>query len=141
MVMFMENINSNLIAIGIILNKSQDILIAKRLSNKPMGDLWEFPGGKKETGEDIEDTLKREIKEEVNIYIKVRKKLISFQDEGSLEKRTFYVFICDWVSGVAVPLASQEIKWIPLNQLKNYKFPKANKKIISEIVKYFRDYS
>ncbi len=54
---------------GIIL-KEDKILIAKRGLDKKFGGRWEFPGGKLEPGESLQDCIKRELEEELNISIK-----------------------------------------------------------------------
>lgn len=56
-----------------IIYKGDKFLIAQRNLKKSQGGLWEFPGGKIEQGESREDALKREIREEFNAEIKVRR--------------------------------------------------------------------
>ena len=55
------------VAVGVIINESQQVLIAQRHPNSHKGGLWEFPGGKKEESESIETALKREFAEEIGI--------------------------------------------------------------------------
>ncbi|MEL6623721.1 MAG: (deoxy)nucleoside triphosphate pyrophosphohydrolase, partial [Pseudomonadota bacterium] len=56
-----------LVAACAIINDDSQVLIAKRPEGKPMAGLWEFPGGKVEPGETPEETLYRELYEELNI--------------------------------------------------------------------------
>ncbi len=57
------------VAVGILMKDNGDILLAQRPVGKPYEGYWEFPGGKVETGETIEDALKREFMEELGIAI------------------------------------------------------------------------
>jgi len=57
------------VACGIMFNKENKILMGLRPSNKEDANFWEFPGGKRENNETIEECLKREWKEELNLDI------------------------------------------------------------------------
>ena len=72
---------SNLIKVscGIMYNKHNKILMGLRPMSKNSGGYWEFPGGKKETNENIVDCLKREWREELNLEIDVKKHIISYE--------------------------------------------------------------
>ena len=124
------------IGIGIVFNKSGELLIDQRLENSSMGGMWEFPGGKKFSDESIEMTIKRELKEELGIVVKVGAKLLSFQHTYTNKKLDFTVHLCELKSGEAKPLASQKILWIFPEKLSNFNFPAANQKIISELYKH-----
>lgn len=56
---------------AIIRNEKNEVLIAKRKDHKSLGGFWEFPGGKIEKDESSEESLKRELKEEMDIDIEV----------------------------------------------------------------------
>ena len=83
------------IGLALVFNKDGEILIDQRLDSGSMGGMWEFPGGKKESNEPIEKTIKREIKEEIGIDIKLVEKLLSFEHTYSHKKLFFTVYICD----------------------------------------------
>ncbi|MGX6592772.1 (deoxy)nucleoside triphosphate pyrophosphohydrolase [Cetobacterium ceti] len=55
---------------GVIENSKKEILCTLRSENKSLGNMWEFPGGKIEKGETLEEGLKRELLEELNIKVK-----------------------------------------------------------------------
>ena len=59
------------VVMGLLFNDSGRILIARRNPSKRYGGLWEFPGGKIEAGETIEEALEREIMEELDAPIMV----------------------------------------------------------------------
>ena len=72
---------------AIIENSKHEILCTLRPKNKSLGNMWEFPGGKLEEGESDEIALKREIKEELNIEIKVK----GFYEKVSKEYESFII--------------------------------------------------
>ncbi len=131
-----ENISLQEIGLGIVFNKNGELLIDQRLESKSMGGLWEFPGGKKTADESIEQTIERELKEELDIVVKVGLKLLSFEYAYSLNRLCFTVHICDWISGEPKPLASKKLLWVAPDQLFDFAFPAANTKIIYALHKH-----
>ena len=57
------------VAVGVIINDQQQVLIAKRPDHLHQGGLWEFPGGKVDNGEDVEQALVRELHEELDLDV------------------------------------------------------------------------
>ncbi len=123
------------IGIGLVFNKNGELLIDQRLETSNMGGMWEFPGGKKNPDEFIEDTIARELKEELGIVVKVGAKLLSFDHAYTNKRLYFTVHFCEWISGQPRPLASQKILWVSPEKLLDFPFPSANIKIISELHK------
>lgn len=66
------------VACGIMYNENNQILLGKRHSKGPYPNIWEFPGGKLEQGETLEECLQREWQEELNLSITIDSKLITF---------------------------------------------------------------
>ena len=66
------------VACGIMYDNHNRVLLGKRHSNGPYPNIWEFPGGKLENGETIEECLHREWFEELNVSIVIDTKLITF---------------------------------------------------------------
>ena len=124
------------IGIGIVFNKHGELLIDQRLESSSMGGMWEFPGGKKNSEESIEMTIERELKEELDIVVKVGPKLLSFEHAYTHKKLHFTVHICEWKSGEPKPLTSQKLLWVSPERLSDFPFPAANTKIISELYKH-----
>ncbi|WP_269611661.1 8-oxo-dGTP diphosphatase MutT [Prochlorococcus marinus] len=124
------------IGIGLVFNKNGELLIDQRLESSSMGGMWEFPGGKKNSEESIEKTIKRELKEELGIVVKVGEKLLSFEHAYTHKRLYFIVHFCEWISGDPKPLASQKLLWVSPSKLLDFPFPAANKKIISELHKH-----
>src|SRR6266508_6234378 len=66
----MADINLTLVVACALVDADKRVLLAQRPQGKPMAGLWEFPGGKVETGERPEETLIRELEEELGIVVK-----------------------------------------------------------------------
>ena len=123
-----------LIGVGVVLNEAGEVLIDQRLEEGLLGGMWEFPGGKQEQGETIETCIARELNEEVGIAVTVGDELITVDHAHSHKKLRFVVHLCDWVSGEPQPLASQQVRWVRPDDLKNYAFPAANTKIVAALL-------
>jgi len=122
------------IGIGVVINAVGDVLIDQRLEEGLLGGMWEFPGGKQEPGEPIEACIARELMEELGIVVSVGEALITLDHAYSHKKLQFVVHLCDWCSGDPKPLASQQVRWVRPEQLKDYPFPAANGRIIDALL-------
>lgn len=89
--MYLLHIMKN-VACGIMYNEHNQILLGKRHSNGPYPNIWEFPGGKLEKGETLEECLKREWLEELNLNIVIDTKLVSLVSDID-NKITCHFFI------------------------------------------------
>jgi A/G-specific adenine glycosylase len=122
------------IGIGVVINEAGDVLIDQRLEEGLLGGMWEFPGGKQEPGEPIEACIARELMEELGIEVSVGDALITVDHAYSHKKLQFVVHLCRWMSGDPKPLASQQVRWVRPEQLKDYPFPAANARIIEALL-------
>ncbi len=122
------------IGVGVVFNAVGEVLIDQRLEEGLLGGMWEFPGGKQEPGESIEDCIARELQEELGIAVKVKEKLITVDHSYSHKKLRFVVHCCEWVSGDPQPLASQQLRWVLPEQLTDFPFPAANARIIEALL-------
>lgn len=125
------------IAVGIMFNEQQKVLIAKRPEEGLLGGLWEFPGGKKEENESLVACLHREFEEELAVQLYDLEAFMEVKHAYSHFKVVLHVYLCKHKSGVPKPLASQEIKWVSLDELSEFAFPKANHHIIEALNKRF----
>ena len=108
------------------------VLIAQRPDDKPMAGLWEFPGGKIEHNERPEETLIRELKEELGIDVL----------EACLAPLTFAshryedfallmpLYICRRWNGTPAPREHRELKWVKPVELTRYRMPPADLPLI-----------
>jgi A/G-specific adenine glycosylase len=121
------------IAVGVIW-KDGKILIQQRPAEGLLGGLWEFPGGKQEPGEALENTVLREIEEELGIQVQVQKHIASVKHAYTHFKITLHAYHCQYISGHPQPKAAQECRWVSPDRLPDFAFPKANKAVLEQVV-------
>jgi len=113
-----------------VIFKQGNVYIQKRKAAGLMGGLWEFPGGKLETGETEEECLRREIKEELGVNIRIGEKVMTHRHSYTRFRVTLHVFRCQIHSGKLSPTECDDWKWIKPDELDQFPFPAANVKII-----------
>jgi A/G-specific adenine glycosylase len=123
------------IAVGVVF-KNGRVLITRRKSSGLLGGLWEFPGGKIQKGERPEAACTREIKEEVNLTVRVKSHLSRVKHAYTHFKIIMDVFCCSYVSGRVALNGPADHRWIKLNDLDNFPFPRANHKFFPELKRY-----
>jgi len=129
------------ISVAIIINDKEEVLIAQRPEHVMLGGLWEFPGGKKERNETSIEALHREIQEELGIEISVIEEFMSLKHAYSHFTITLSAYLCvlkpTKTRQTPTAKASEQIKWVSIQDLKNYPFPKANKTLTLTLMKRF----
>ncbi|MDD1610859.1 MAG: Nudix family hydrolase, partial [Methylococcaceae bacterium] len=119
------------VAIGVIKNHQGQVLIALRDDTRHQGGLWEFSGGKIETNETAEQALKRELKEELAIDIISAIPLMTINHSYADRAVQLIVFLVEQFTGEPHSAEGQPIKWVNVQDLKQYQFPAANQAIIT----------
>jgi 8-oxo-dGTP diphosphatase len=122
-----------IIGVAVIWNEQEQILIDRRRPEGAMGGLWEFPGGKIEPGETIQECIQREIYEELAIKIEVGEHLITIDHSYTHLRVTLTVHHCRHLTGIPQPLECDEIRWVNLTDLEQFAFPLANVQIIAAL--------
>ena len=119
-----------------VIQKGDEILIAHRPEHVHQGGLWEFPGGKVESGETVQQALKRELHEELGIDIDLQngiQPLLRIRHDYGDKSVLLDVWRVSKFHGKARGLEGQPVKWVGKHLLTGYDFPEANKSIISAI--------
>lgn len=122
------------IGVGVVMNEKNEVLIALRPNDAMLGGLWEFPGGKKEDGENIKQTVVRELHEELGVDVEIVEPLMQLKHAYSHFKITLHAYVCSLVDGNPQPKTSQEIKWVAIEQLDQFPFPKANRRLTDKLM-------
>ncbi len=118
------------VAVAVIVNQHEQVLISKRSAAQHQGNKWEFPGGKVEEGETSRQALNREIREELGLNILSADLLTIITHQYSDKKVQLDVYqVIDW-QGEPKPLEAQPIRWVAKRELHQYAFPQANVEIL-----------
>jgi len=129
-------VNIVLVAACALVDPDGRVLIAQRPEGKPMAGLWEFPGGKVETGEKPEDSLIRELEEELGIVVK----------EACLAPLTFAshtypdfhlvmpLYVCRRWDGTVTAKEGQSLAWVRPNRLREYPMPPADVPLVAHLM-------
>jgi 8-oxo-dGTP diphosphatase len=125
-----------LVAACALIDTDGRVLLAERPAGKPMAGLWEFPGGKVEHGERPEETLIRELKEELSIDVK--EECLAPLTFASHSYDDFYLlmplYVCRRWDGTVTPTEGQKVAWVRPNRLRDYKMPPADEPLIAHLV-------
>jgi 8-oxo-dGTP diphosphatase len=132
----MTHINVTLVVACALVDTDGRVLIAQRPEGKPLAGLWEFPGGKIDPGERPEQTLIRELHEEIGITVK----------EACLAPLTFAsyayddfhllmpLYICRRWEGEVIAREGQKLAWVRANKLRSYPMPPADIPLIPPLI-------
>ncbi|MCC5791124.1 MAG: NUDIX domain-containing protein [Legionellaceae bacterium] len=114
-----------------VIRKRDSVLVSQRPLHATHGGMWEFPGGKIEPGESVEEALRRELEEEINIQVQSMRPLLEVQHDYGSWGVTLWVGDVLTFSGTPVAREQQlQLMWLPCQALPHYPFPKANQAII-----------
>lgn len=117
------------VAAGLV-KKDHCYLITKRPAGVHLEGLWEFPGGKREIGESLDECLRRELKEELGIDITPGSLFHIIRHEYPEKIVELHFFCCAIQSGAPQMLGCEEWRWVAATDLPNFEFPPADRPII-----------
>jgi 8-oxo-dGTP diphosphatase len=129
------SVRTLLVAACALIDADGRVLLARRPAGKPMAGLWEFPGGKVEAGERPEESLIRELKEELGITV----------NEACLAPLTFAshaypdfhllmpLYVCRRWEGIVTAQEGQSLRWVRPNKLRDYPMPPADEPLIPHL--------
>jgi 8-oxo-dGTP diphosphatase len=122
-----------LVAACALVDADGRVLMARRPEGKPLAGLWEFPGGKVEEGETPEDTLIRELREELGI--EVAKACLAPLTFASHAYADFHLlmplYVCRRWQGTVQPLEGQALEWVRPAKMRDYPMPPADEPLVA----------
>ncbi|MDQ6432716.1 (deoxy)nucleoside triphosphate pyrophosphohydrolase [Mesorhizobium sp. LHD-90] len=112
------------------------VLLSQRPPGKTLAGLWEFPGGKVEPGETPEETLIRELREEIGVETQTA--CLAPLTFASHSYEAFHLlmplFVCRRFSGIPTPKEGQTLKWVRPKQMREYPMPPADEPLIPFLI-------
>lgn len=119
--------------VAAIIKRDNEIMIAQRIKGEFKG-MWEFPGGKIETGETAEQALKREIMEEMEVEINVNEYLLTAEYDYPTFHLSMDCFICTLLNNDIHLNDHTDYKWISIDEdIKNINWIPADVQIFEAI--------
>jgi 8-oxo-dGTP diphosphatase len=118
---------------GLVRDGQGRYLITQRRRGSHLEGLWEFPGGKIETGESPEAALRRELTEELGAIFVVGKLFETVRWEYPDREVLLRFYDCRVESGVVEPREGQAMQWVPAAELARYDFPPADRELIARL--------
>lgn len=125
-----------LVAACALVDPDGRVLIAQRPQGKPMAGLWEFPGGKVESDERPEQTLIRELKEELGITVsEACLAPLAFASHGYPDFHLLMpLYVCRRWEGIVTAREAQQLAWVKPNRLRDYEMPPADVPLVSHLM-------
>lgn len=120
-----------------IIFKDNLVLICRRKPEKSLGGYWEFPGGKVEDGESYEESLLRELIEELNLKVEIKQHFfdtVHHYDKGSIE---LISFICETENIETKSTDHDQLEWVEVRDLLSWKLAPADIPIAEELIEMF----
>lgn len=125
-----------LVAACALVDQDRRVLIAQRPEGKPMAGLWEFPGGKVEAGETPEETVIRELEEELGVQTKAA--CLAPLTFASHAYESFHLlmplYVCRRFEGIPRPLEGQAVKWVRPKDMRSYPMPPADEPLVPFLI-------
>lgn len=124
-----------LVAACALIDADGRVLLAERPQGKTMAGMWEFPGGKVEAGERPEETLIRELKEELGID--VREACLAPFAFASHSYDDFHLlmplYLCRRWDGIVAAHEGQKLNWVRPRDMGKYQMPPADVPLVSQL--------
>ena len=117
-----------LVAACALVDADGRVLLTQRPEGKALAGLWEFPGGKVEPGETPEETLIRELEEEIGVRTKAACLApLTFASHAYPDFHLLMpLYVCRKYQGIPMPREGQKLKWVRASALRDYPMPPAD---------------
>ena len=124
-----------LVAACALIDADGRVLLAERPAGRPMAGLWEFPGGKVENGERPEETLIRELHEELGITIhEACLAPLAFASHAYADFHLLMpLYVCRRWAGTVAAREGQRLAWVKPNRMREYPMPPADEPLVSHL--------
>jgi len=116
-----------------VIRRGERVLVTKRPPVGLLGGLWEFPGGKRERGESDAAALRREIREELGVTVRVGRSLCTVKHAYTHFRVTLHAHACTIRSGRPRPITGDALRWVTADELRRLALPAATVRILDAI--------
>ena len=112
-----------------VIERDGEYLVTRRQRGVHLEGYWEFPGGKCEPGESLDDCLRRELVEELGVDAEIGDELLAVTHTYPNRRVELHFIACTLI-GTPSPLLGQEMRWVAREDLRSLKFPPADEQLI-----------
>jgi 8-oxo-dGTP diphosphatase len=121
-----------LVVVAAIVEDHGRYFVTRRQKGVHLAGLWEFPGGKIEAGESLEDGLRRELKEELGTVVEIGEEVFTVTHDYADRRVELHFLSCTFLNA-PVALLGQEMRWVARDELTSLKFPPADDELIQRL--------
>ena len=121
------------IAVALLFDEGGRVLVQRRPEESMLGGLWEFPGGKRERGESLEEACRRELREELSVEIVIDDLFARVSHAYSHFRITLYAYRARIVDGTPSSSGGLPMQWVDVRDLNRLAFPRANRRVIEQL--------
>jgi len=123
-------VSDRLEVVAALLRRDDRFLLARRVKDDPIGRVWEFPGGRVEAGEKLEEALARELREELGIEARVGRKAHETEHDYPHLSLRLHFFHCELAGGEPLGLEGQDLRWTRAEEMAAMEFPEADREMV-----------
>jgi 8-oxo-dGTP diphosphatase len=118
-----------LVVTAAVVERDGRCLVTRRQDGVHLEGYWEFPGGKCEPGESHAEALRREMREELDVDVRVGDELLCVSHTYPDRVVELHFFRCE-IEGTPAPQQGQEMRWVARGALRDLRFPPADEELI-----------
>lgn len=119
-----------LVVAAAVIERDGTYLVTRRQRGVHLEGYWEFPGGKCEDGESLDECLRRELREELGVGASVDAELLSVAHDYADRVVELHFISCE-LTGTPEPLLGQQMRWVARHELRDLRFPPADEELIA----------
>jgi len=123
---------STIVVTAAVVEQDGCYLLTRRLEHTHLAGAWEFPGGKCEEGETLDESLRREMLEELGVNVEVGREVLTARHTYAERTVELHFFACR-LRGEPHPRLGQEMRWVPRHELRSLEFPPADTELIERL--------
>jgi A/G-specific adenine glycosylase len=119
--------------VAVIVDKRGRLLIVQRPNKGLLGGLWKFPGGERGADETLQQGLRRRVREELGIGVRVGRALTSVDHAYTHFRITLHAFRCARRNGKPRAIGCDKVQWVKPDRLDDFPFSRADRKVIEAL--------
>lgn len=126
----MPDSQARIIVTAAVIRRGDEFLVTRRQRGVHLEGYWEFPGGKQDPGESLEECLRREIREELDVDVTIGSRLLSCAHAYPSRIVELHFFEAE-LQGEPTAMLGQEVRWVARGDLTSLQFPPADDELIA----------